>query len=64
MAPNAGNAEDEDLFATPDEAADEAATLRGLEDAAAGRFVEHDEVMRWVESWSSGQPLPRPKCGE
>lgn len=56
--------EDEDLFDTPDTAADEAATLRGLEDAAAGRFASHEAVMRWVESWGTDNPLPKPKCGE
>ncbi|WP_293824263.1 CopG family transcriptional regulator [uncultured Brevundimonas sp.] len=51
------------VFDIPDDAADEAATLRGLADAEAGRVVDNDTVMRWVESWASGNPLPRPKCG-
>mgnify|MGYP005814001127 CR=1 FL=1 len=55
---------EEDLFDTPDEAADEAATLRGLADYAAGRVINNEAVMRWVESWSMDNPLPRPKCGE
>ncbi len=63
MADPAIDHDDEDLFSTPDDAADEAATLRGLADAAAGRVVDNETVMRWVESWSTGNPLPRPKCG-
>lgn len=51
-------------FDFEDEAADEAATLRGLADIEAGRVVSHEAVMRWVKSWSSSNPLPRPKCGE
>lgn len=51
-------------FDFEDEAADEAATLRGLADIEAGHVVSHEAVMRWVKSWSSPNPLPRPKCGE
>lgn len=56
--------EEEDIFAVPDEAADEAATLRGIADAKAGRTVSHEAVMRWVASWGTDNPLPRPKWGE
>ncbi len=55
---------DEDIFAVPDDAADEAATLRGLADFKAGRTVSHEAVMRWVASWGTENPLPRPKWGE
>ena len=47
-----------------DEAELDAATLRGLADIEAGRVVSHEAVLRWVKSWSSPNPLPRPKCGE
>jgi len=47
-----------------DEAQLDAATLRGLADIEAGRVVSHEAVLRWVKSWSSPNPLPRPKCGE
>jgi len=47
-----------------DDAELDAATLRGLADIEAGRFVSHEAVLRWVKSWSSPNPLPRPKCGE
>ena len=47
-----------------DDAELDAATLRGLADIEAGRVVSHEAVVRWVKSWSSPNPLPRPKCGE
>ncbi len=47
-----------------DDAELDAATLRGLVDIEAGRVVSHEAVLRWVKSWSSPNPLPRPKCGE
>ncbi len=55
---------EDDLFATPDEAADEAALKRAEADIAAGRYISHEAVMRWVASWSSDNPLPPPKCGD
>ena len=54
----------EDLFATPDDAADEAAMARAEADFAAGRFISHEAIMRWVASWGSDNPLPPPKCGD
>jgi len=61
-----GNEFDEEsaVFDAESDAADEAATLRGLADVEAGRVVSHEAVLRWVKSWSSPNPLPRPKCGE
>ncbi len=56
--------DEDDIFAVPDDAADEAATLRGLADFKAGRTISHEAVMRWVASWGTDEPLPRPKCGE
>lgn len=56
--------DDEDLFAKPDEAADEAAMVRAEADFAAGRYVSHEAVMRWVSSWGTDNPLPPPKCGD
>ena len=61
-----GNEFDEQptAFDLEDEAADEAATLRGLADIEAGRVVSHEAVRRWLLSLSTDNPLPRPKCGE
>ena len=66
MANPAIQPEDEEpgIFDIPDDAADEAATLRGIEDFKAGRTVSHEAVMRWVASWGTDNPLPRPKWGE
>ncbi len=36
-------------------------TLEGLADAAAGRTIPHEEVVAWVESLSTDNPLPRPR---
>jgi predicted transcriptional regulator len=51
-------------FDTEDEAALDAATLRGLADFEAGRVVSHEAVKRWLLSWGTDKPLPPPKCGE
>ncbi len=66
MASPANQPEDEEpgIFDIPDDAADEAATLRGIADVKAGRTVSHEAVMRWVASWGTDNPLPRPKWGE
>jgi len=29
---------------------------------AGGPFVEHEDVMRWIESWGTPNELPRPKA--
>ena len=52
------------VFDAEDEAALEAATLRGLADFEAGRFISHEAVKRWLLSWGTDNPLPPPKCGE
>ena len=50
--------------ATEDEAAEAAADARAEDDIAAGRIVSHDAVGRWLESWGTANPLPKPECGE
>lgn len=52
------------LFDEVDEAAEAAADARGEADIAAGRVVSHEAVSRWLDSWGTANPLPRPKCGE
>ena len=52
------------IFDEVDEAAEAAADERAEEDIKAGRVVSHDAVSRWLKSWVTGKPLPRPKCGE
>jgi predicted transcriptional regulator len=52
------------IFDQVDEEAEAAADARAEEDVKAGRVVSHDAVTRWLKSWGSADPLPRPKCGE
>lgn len=37
-----------------------ASVERGLEDVRAGRVVDGEEVMRWIESWGTADELPPP----
>lgn len=43
---------------------DEADLRRIMADMDAGKFVSNEAVMRWVASWGTDSPLPKPKCGE
>ena len=52
------------VFDVADDAADEAAILRGLAAAEDGRVVSHEAVMRWLRSWGTDHPVPPSKCGE
>lgn len=47
-----------------DPAAEAAADARADADVNAGRLVGHEAVKRWIASWGSDKPLPRPKVGE
>jgi predicted transcriptional regulator len=49
------------LFESVDPAAEAAADERAEADVAAGRLISHDAVKRWVASWGSDAPLPRPR---
>lgn len=52
------------MFDIADTEADEAATLRGLADVAAGRVISHEAVKRWLLSWGTENELPPPECGD
>jgi predicted transcriptional regulator len=39
-----------------------AAIQEGVEDAEAGRVVDHRDVAKWVASWGSATPAPKPEC--
>lgn len=52
------------LFDSSDRTAEAAADARADADAAAGRVVSHEAVKRWVASWGSERPLPRPAIGD
>jgi predicted transcriptional regulator len=44
----------------PDEAAEAAADAAAEADIAAGRFVPHAEVVKWLKSWGTPNELPCP----
>ena len=52
------------IFDEVDQEAESAADARAEADAASGRVVSHEAVSRWLQSWGTANPLPRPKCGE
>ena len=37
---------------------------KAMADIDAGRFITHEAVVRWMLSWGTDSPLPRPKWGE
>jgi antitoxin component of MazEF toxin-antitoxin module len=47
-----------DIPGAGDEAAIVAHIQAGLADFAAGRFVSHDRVVAWLESWGTENELP------
>jgi len=57
-------ASEKSLFDIYDAAAEAAADTRAERDVLAGRLVSHLAVKRWIESWSSTEPLPRPRVGD
>jgi len=40
------------------------AILEGIEDADAGRTVDHALVKEWINSWGGEKELERPACDE
>lgn len=52
------------IFDEIDEEAEVAADTRAEADIAAGRVVSHEAVSRWLLSWGTRNPTPRPKCDE
>jgi predicted transcriptional regulator len=37
------------------------AIKKGMAELKAGRFVRHEDVMAWIESWDTDNELPVPK---
>lgn len=33
-------------------------------DVRAGRLISHSAVRRWLKSWGTANPLPRPRVGD
>lgn len=55
---------DRSLFDTADEQAERRADDSAEASARAGRTVSHGAVKRWLESWGTAKPLPRPRVGD
>ncbi|MGL4314600.1 MAG: antitoxin [Sphingomonas sp.] len=56
--------EPKSIFDTVDPQAERAADARAEADVRAGRLVSHDAVKRWLSSWGTDKPLPRPRIGD
>ena len=52
------------LFDMDDPVAEAAADARAEADVQAGRLIGHNAVKRWIASWGSAKPLPRPRIGD
>lgn len=35
---------------------------KAIKSADEGRFVDHEEVMKWVDSWGTDKEIDPPKC--
>ncbi len=57
-------APDASVFEPADHAAEERALEAAEAQIAAGKFVSHDAVRRWLLSWGKKDELPPPKCGD
>ena len=55
---------DKALFETSDPAAEAEADARADSDVRHGRTIGHDAVKKWLSSWNTTRPLPRPRVGE
>ena len=55
---------DKALFETSDPAAEGEADARADSDVRHGRTISHDAVKKWLSSWNTTRPLPRPRVGE
>lgn len=56
--------QDKTLFDAIDPAAEAKADARAEADVRGGRLIGHDAVKRWIVSWGSTAPVPRPKAGD
>ena len=52
------------LFDAADGEAEARADARADADVAADRTISHGAVTRWLRSWGSDKPLPRPRVGD
>ena len=49
------------IFGALDNKAEDRAIAEAEADIAAGRFVAHGDVIRWVKSWFTPDELPMPE---
>jgi predicted transcriptional regulator len=52
------------VFEQADAAAEEKALAEAEAQIAAGKFISHEAMRRWLLSWGTPDELPPPKCGE
>jgi len=52
------------LFDSSDDEAESKADARAEADVRDGRLIGHGAVRRWLASWGSAKPLPRPRSGD
>ncbi len=52
------------VFEPADDAAEEQALAEAEAEIAAGKFISHEAMRRWLLSWGTANELPPPKCGE
>ncbi|VVT23103.1 Antitoxin RelB2 [Sphingomonas sp. EC-HK361] len=53
-----------DVLFDTDPIAEAAGDARANADVKAGRVIGHNAVKRWLASWGSPKPLPRPQIGD
>lgn len=52
------------VFDPAEDAVEEKALAEAEAEIAAGKFISHDAMRRWLLSWGKADELPPPKCGE
>ncbi len=52
------------LFDKMDPEREAQADARAEADVREGRLVGHEAVKRWLDTWGTTRPLPRPKVGD
>jgi hypothetical protein len=52
------------VFDPAEDAVEEKALAEAEAEIAAGKFISHEAMRRWLLSWGTADELPPPKCGE
>lgn len=52
------------VFGPAEDAVEEKALAEAEAEVAAGKFISHEAIRRWLLSWGTADELPPPKCGE